>query len=129
MDRNRWFGNDAQFKNEIGFSRVIDGELGAEVAWKDKIGTAEYFAELDTRIHERIPALRVRIKKAYGGKTVSRIAPVKRGTVIKVKKGKGVINLTPEQRANAAEFGIKGEDLKEYAKQVHKRELTEAKGV
>jgi hypothetical protein len=128
IDRNRWFNNDAQFKNEIGYSRVIDSEMGAEAEWKGKVGTSEYFAELDKRIHERIPALRVRIKKAYGGKKVSRIAPVGRGTIIKKKKGKGVISLTKEERASAAEFGIKGKDLEEYARQVHKREAAEAKG-
>ena len=122
MDRNKWFQNPS-FKNEIAFARVIDGELGGDPEWKARVGTSEYFAELDRQIHEKMPNLRMSIKKAYGaGKKTPRVTSQSRGTVIvKHKKSKN-FQLSREDRVNAAEFGLTTKaELDAYAKEKYKR--------
>ena len=122
LDRNRWFQNPTSFKTQIAYARVIDGELGADPMWKERVGTSEYFAELDRQIHEKIPTLRVDIKKAYGITKKTKVAVPNRGTVVvKHKKSKN-FTLTKEDRANAAEFGLTTKaELDAYAKQKYKR--------
>jgi hypothetical protein len=129
VDRNRWFSDPSNFRSEIGYARVIDSEMGSEPNWKNKIGTSEYFAELDTRIHSRMSDLRIRIKKAYGNKSKPRVASVPRDTVVSKKRAKGVIRMTKEQRANAEQFGLKTKaEIEAYVAEQTKRERLEAKG-
>jgi hypothetical protein len=123
LERNRWFQNPTSFKSQIGYARVIDGELGADPMWKDKVGTSEYFAELDRQIHAKIPTLRVDIKKAYGGTTKkTKIVKPNSGTpLIKHKKSKD-FKLDKHDRANALEFGLTTKaELDAYAAQKFKR--------
>lgn len=126
LDRNRWFSNEA-FRAEQGYAQAIDSALAAE--GKLKPDTPEYFVELDKRIHERIPVLRSKIKKVFGGNApTNKAAPVgMRRSVAQKPVGNKVV-LTKEDLRNAQDFGIDIKNktqLAAYARAKRDRELAE----
>lgn len=125
--RNKWYG-DQKFKAEADFTAMIDREIFAEKRLSPN--TPEYFVELDRRIHDRMPALRVRIRKEFGagpaGKPAMRTMPVIRGNVARGDGAKRTnkVELTRADLQNMRDFGMdpanKGH-LREYAEQKRQR--------
>jgi len=84
--RNRSWFMDPRFKTETSFTKVIDAEIAAEGNYTPD--TPEYFAELDRRIRDKMPALRGRLQPVAQRKVPPTNAPSmrqapagKRGTV------------------------------------------------
>jgi hypothetical protein len=130
VERNRWFTN-AEFMDEEGYTRAIDAQLTKDPAFANRLGSPAYFSELDRRIHKKMPTLRGKIKKVFGTRSVQRTAPVERGSSSNGRSSSNQRNtnrvtLTQEDIANAAAYGITSpEELKEYARNKHNRELSE----
>lgn len=131
MGRNRWF-NDKAFERQRRLTMTLDRELAEEVksgTFRHQANTAEYFAELDKRIHAEMPQLRARIRQAYGGptKTQARVAPVSRAAPARTA-GNGKVFLTKDDLENARNFGVDTSDKKqlaEYARNKRAREQQE----
>ena len=126
--RNRWFV-DPTFQSEADYARSIDKQLGNDPVWKDRVGESDYFAELDRRIHSKIPSLRVQIKKTYStGKKVNKVSGVSRTGGNGARPDSNRITLTQADIRSAADFGITTkEGLRAYAKEKWKREQRELK--
>lgn len=120
LSRNRWFTNK-QFGPEVSYTRSIDIDLAkAHKAGRfaHAPGTAQYFVELDKRIHARMPALRAQIKKTYGEPRRPAVAPVSRGVQLKPSNK---VTLSRVQLENMVNFGLDPKNpahLKAYARQV-----------
>ncbi len=133
VERNRWFTN-TEFADEEGYTRAIDAQLTVDPAFSGRLGTPSYFAELDRRIHKKMPTLRGKIKKVFGAQPTQKTAPVDRGTSSNIrspvhKSNANKVTLTAEDIANAAAFGITTpEELKQYARNKHIRETEERQG-
>lgn len=126
MERNRWFSNE-NFKAEIGYAKAIDSELANE--GKLQPNTPAYFTELDKRIHESIPALRVKIKRTFGsapGVQVARVTSKRPGRPSALPK-----RLEKEDIRNAVNFGIDPKNpkqMEEYMLQKRKRIAAQQSG-
>lgn len=125
MERNQWF-TSPEFSAEAQYARAIDVTLSQE--GKFKVGTPEYFAELDRRIHANIPVLRSKIKKAFGAKPPQRVAPVNRSMPGRHGGGNtsSRVVLSREEVRFAHDLGLTSKaELEEYAKNKMKREREE----
>ena len=128
VERNRWFTNP-EFSDEEGFARSIDAGIMKDPAFSNQAGSSAYFAELDRRLHEKMPHLRSKIRKVFGTKPAQRTAPVGRGTTQNRSSSNNnpkKVTLTAADIENARSFGITSqEDLRAYAANKYKRENEE----
>lgn len=106
LARNKWFGNK-QFSDEATFARTMD--TGLAEAYKagrfaHAPGTSQYFAELDRRIHTKMPTLRAQIRKTYGEPRRSTTTPVSRGAPS--KPNSRVVTLNRSDQLQMIEWGF-----------------------
>ena len=121
LSRNNWYSNK-QFQDEALYARTIDVGLGNEFkagTFKHRPGTAGYFAELDRRIHNKMPMLRQQIRKAYGEtRDPAPVVASARRSAPAVSSNR--ITLTRADLENMRTFGLDTKDpkaLREYALQ------------
>lgn len=113
ISRNRWFGNEA-FAEQAAITRTLDAQLARELAegkfLHDKT-SAEYFIELDRRIHRNMPHLRQRIQKAYG-QTQQRTRTASPSAAAASGRKSGQLTLTKADLENIRQFGGDPKDKK-----------------